>query len=292
MKTFRLHKISIAAILIVSAFYGCSKDRIETELKSYESLDSYYDSKKPEEQEYIIDTLGECPLTGNLGTHICINKPDLQFPNGDSVYFPYTLKLIELYSPKDMIYYSILNNTSNGNFYCKGEVKITTFKNDTQLSLRTDKYYEVELMDTISSQSIRVYNEDSNNPFTWKQTTNLFSDTEYGYQAFVSNFGWISGGLPLQFEEPASISFTSATDNLETVRKYVYLPNHSCLYEITGTSALIPIGEPAKIIMIGIDGSNKLYNYYTEQTFSENTTIDVSLTEISDEGLTQLLNEL
>lgn len=293
MKTIFSNKVIIAAIIFVLSIVSCTKERIETELTSYESLNDYYDSKKQVEQEYIIDSLGSCPLTGLLGTRICINKSNLQLPGGDSVYFPYTLKLVELYTPKDMIYYSILNNSNTGNFYCKGEVRIRTFKNDTELTLRNQSYIDVEIKDTLSNESLQIFNENTPNPFEWKGTSDLYADTDYGYEGFITSFGWNAAGKSLLFDEPATITFTSETDNLETVQMYVYLPNHKSLYEVTNHSSVqIPIGETAKIIMIAIDSNDKLYHFFAEQPFQGNATIPVSLTEISDAGLTQILDEL
>lgn len=59
--------VAIATVLVVS----CSKKRIQNPtLNEYDATNtnSYLDSKQEEEQEFIIDSAGSCPLVGKLGT--------------------------------------------------------------------------------------------------------------------------------------------------------------------------------------------------------------------------------
>ncbi|OQB00078.1 MAG: hypothetical protein BWY22_00002 [Bacteroidetes bacterium ADurb.Bin217] len=292
MKTLQKIQTIVAAIIVVISFQNCSKDRIETETTSYESMNEYFDSKKQEEQEYIIDTLGECPLTGKLGTRICINKSDLQFTNGDSIYYPYTLKLVELYSIKDMIYYQATNNTSDGYYTSKGEVRIRTFKNDTELQLRQNKAIEVEIKDSLANQDMSVYYQQATDPFTWSKSTDIYSATEYGYLGLVS-LGWNAAGKQASYTNQAIVSFTSETDNLETVEMYMYVSSAQSIVRINNHKQIeTPIGEQVTFICMAIDKQNQLYSYTTNKTITGDTTIVVTLTKISDNDLTQILDNL
>lgn len=292
MKTLKKIQTIVAAIIVLISFQNCSKDRIETETTSYESMNEYFDSKKQEEQVYEIDTLGECPLTGKLGTRICIDKSGLALPNGDSVYYPYTLKLVELYTPKDMIFYQITNNSTDGFFTCKGEVLIRTFKNETELQLRTNKVIEVEIKDSFAVQDMNVYYEQISSPFEWRKTSDVYSKTDYGYLGLVS-LGWNSAGKQIVYEEPANITFTSETDNLETVEMFMYVPSAHSIVKINNhTNILAPIGEQVKFICMAIDKKNQLYYQFTNQTITGDANIEVSLAKISDAELTQILDSL
>ncbi len=291
MKTQKLITIIVCCSVALS-FQNCSKDRIETNKKSYESMNAYFDSKKQEEQEFIIDTLGECPITGKLGTHICIQKSDLQFANGDSVYFPYILKLVELYSIKDMLYYQATNNTTDGYFSSKGEVRIRTFKNESELQLRSNKSIEVEIKDSTSNQDLSVYYQQNTTPFMWNKSNELYSDTDYGYLSLVS-LGWNSAGKQIANTNTAKITFSSETDNLETVEMFLYIHSGQSIVKINNHKEIqAPLGEEVTIICMAIDKQNQLYSFKTTKLISGNLAIDVSLTKISDEELTQILDNL
>ena len=101
IRIFRLMFLGLTISTIL--FSSCKKDRIESQEKQindYQSMNNYFDTKKQHEQEFIIDTAGTGPIVGNQGTKIYVSKDLLMFPNGDSVHWPYTVKLIELYTPK------------------------------------------------------------------------------------------------------------------------------------------------------------------------------------------------
>src|SRR3954470_1407606 len=94
----KISSLFLSALCLSSVFFycSCSKDRIETpELNKYSSVNTYLDSKKQDEQEFIIDSAGTGPIIGNQNTKIWIGKECLALPNGDSVTWPFTVKLVE-----------------------------------------------------------------------------------------------------------------------------------------------------------------------------------------------------
>ena len=129
--------LSIAAALCVSSIiiFSCSKERIQpqTELNAYNSPNSYLDTKQESEQEFTIDSAGTGPIIGNQGTKIWTGKPCLQMPNGDTVIYPFKIKLVELYSPKQMIYYRMQTVASGNILETDGEIRLRAFKNNTEL---------------------------------------------------------------------------------------------------------------------------------------------------------------
>lgn len=292
MKTITNSRLVITAIVALVMLGSCSKDRIETTLTSYESMNDYYDSKKQPEQEYVIDTNGTCPLTAQLGTRFCIDKTNLQFPNGDSIYYPYILKIVELYTPKDMIYYDMFTNTSNGVYTGKSMVRVRTLKNDTELQLRNEGYFEVEMNDATAAENMSVYY--SGTPSLWEQSTEEYTKTEYGYLGLISKLGWNAAGKEVLFEEPATISFTSETDNLETVRMYMYLPSSESIVEITNHKNIqAPIGQKVKIICMAMGKKGDLYSYQnTINILTGDTSVDVMMTKLTDAELTANLDAL
>ena len=133
MKSLNLIACSLVALVIAS----CSKERIELkpQLNAYSSPNAYLDSKKQAEQEFIITDTSQGPIVGNQGTTIWGSKNCLRMPNGDTISYPFTLKLVELYTPADMIYYQMPTVSASRILATDGEIRIRTYKNGTELNL-------------------------------------------------------------------------------------------------------------------------------------------------------------
>jgi len=299
MKTIKLIKRTLLGTLTISAlfFTSCSKDRIDPDqnLNAYESMNDYYDSKKQDEQEFTIDTSGTDPIIGKEKTKIWPSKEKLMFANGDSVQWPYTIKLVELYPAKEMLYYQVMNETTTEDFFsCKGEVRIRAFKDGEELVLRPNETWNIELADTLSNSNINIYYEDKTySTVKWNSSNEVFIDSEDGYTGQISPLGWIAGGKASSGEAATTISLTSAVDDLTTVRSYVYIPSKESITEFTGlTSIALPENETVKIICMAMDKNQKLFHFYKETTAKNGLSIDVTMTEISDESLTSILDSL
>src|ERR1051326_4741803 len=93
---------ALAFILWISA---CKKDRVPQD--DYQNMDSFYDDNKEQEQDFVIDTPGTCPLTCLHGTRICVAADMFQFSDGTPITYPFNLKVVELYSIKDMLLWKL-----------------------------------------------------------------------------------------------------------------------------------------------------------------------------------------
>lgn len=288
----------IAMIITTSVIVSCSKKRIETkedQLNSYESMNSYYDSKKQQEQEFVIDTSGSAPITGNQGTKLWGSKEKLMFPNGDSVQWPYTVKLIELYTPKDMLYYQMPNVSNGALLTTNGEVRVRAFKNGQELVLRPGNTWTVEMPNISPLTNMKIYyGVDNTSYIDWTNNpAGNFNTTAYGYTGDIAKLGWINCGKPAAVSSSTTnYTFTSSTDDLQNVSKFIYFPNVKSLMQVYGsTSGALPIGENIKIILIGINGS-QLYDYYNETQVSSSNQINLTMSTISDASLTAILDTL
>ena len=302
MKTTKLvFKLANVAILVgILLISSCSKERIEEEeeeqLTEYQSINSYYDTKKQDEQEFIIDTTGTDPIIGHEGTKIWVSKEKLMFANGDSVQWPYTVNLIELYPAKDMIYYQMPTLGGSIILSSHGEVKVTALKDGEELVLRSSMTWTVEMPNSTPESGMNTYyGNESSSIVNWVNTpTGLFATSTYGYTGEIQTLGWISCAKDPAFNSGVTnYSFTSSTDDLQNVSKFIYLPNSKGLMQLySTTSSDLPIGEDIKIIFIGIDSSNNLFHYYSSTTVGSSSTIDVTLTAITDANLTAILDNL
>ncbi len=294
MKTIK----QIAVILLlVSVSIHCSRERIEPKntLNEYDPINDYFNTKKQQEQEFVIDTNGQGPIIGQQGTKIWPIKTNLMYPNGDSVYFPFTLKLIELYTPKDMIYYQMPNVSSGTLLTTAGEIRIRAFKNGQELLLRPGKTWPIEMPAQEKLLNMQIYyGYDQSGIVNWiNNPTGSFDTTAYGYFGLIQRLGWIANGKPaLSGPTNVNVGFSSTTDNLQNVATFIYFPSIKSLLQVYNQNTqIVPSGQQAKIILMGVR-QNQLYHYYWQGNINANTNMQISLTSITDANLTAILDTL
>ena len=307
MKKVRtVSRISISLLLLSSVLYfGCKKDRIKQQtLNTYDSPDSYLDSKKTAEQEFTIDTSGTGPIVGNQGTKIWTGKPCLMYPNGDSVYYPFTVKLVELYKPKDMIYYRMPTVAGGNILRTDGEIRLRAFKGTTELVLRPNPCFsQIEMPNSAPRNDMKVfYGFETSGLPDWtdnpkslgavSKSDSLFTTTSYGYTAAIGRLGWINCDKFANSTPASTLTFESTVDDLTNIKFFIYFPATKNVMQVYNTTSFnIPNGSAVKIIGIGLSGGN-LFHFYQELTVNASSVVDVEMKAISDPDLTTLLTNL
>ncbi len=310
-KVSTVSKVSIGMIFLSSVFYyGCKKDRIEQQtLNSYDSPDSYLDSKEPKEQEFIIDSTGSGPITGNQGTKIWGGKNCLMYPNGDTVKYPFTIKLVELYKPKDMIYYRMPTVAGGNILRTGGEIRLRAFKGTNELVLkpnpclaqiempcatvpRTDMRVYYGFPATSSSVAFTDWTDDPSKLGSPSTLNPVFTALTKSYSASIARLGWINCDVLATTGSSATVSFESTVDDLTNVKFFIFIPDTKTVMQTYGsTSGSFPSGSNIKIIGIGMQGSN-LFSFYQTLTPNGPTTVDVEMKATTDADLTALLDGL
>ena len=297
------NKFTLIGLILVFGFCSfyltnCSKERINAKpLNDYASLKDYLNSKKQQEQEIIIDTNGHCPLTGKYGTKICPTKTDLKYPNkADSIYFPFTVKLIELYTAKDMIYYQ-MPTVSDGNVLStNGELRIRAYKGTTELVLRPSRTWSVTMpAKTTVSDMKQYYGSMNDSLVAWvTNPVGSFSKTDSGYYAEDQVLGWFACNKDASSKNSVTVSFVSITDNLTNAGIYIYIPSSKTVIQVGNlTSCKIPAGANIKVIVFAQKADKNLFYFYKELTLGQNNeTVDVTLNPITDAELTAKLDSL
>jgi hypothetical protein len=295
------------AIIAVSAlvFSACKKDRIQDEnktLNSYSSPNTYLDSKKQAEQEFVIDSSGSGPIVGNQGTTIWGSRQCLMFPNGDTVAFPFTVKLVELYTPKDMIYYQMPTIASDTILESDGEIRLRAFKNGTELVLRPGCSFPIKMPNPAPKNYMRVFYGTNpstfwtDNPATLGVSTSfapVFTTTTGGYLTSIVKLGWVNCDFKHGSSNNHTLTFVSSTDILTNVAIFVYFPATKTVMQVSNmVSGSIPDGSSVKIVAIAVNGSGQLYSFSQNQTVTANANIQVTMAATTDAALTTLLNGL
>lgn len=288
--------IKLLALILFVFVYACSKERIEEKpLNEYNPPNDYLNSKKQQEQEYVIDTNGTCPLTGVQGTQLCVAKTCLMLPSGDSVYFPYTIKLIEQYKPKDMIYAQMPTIAGGNVLESAGEIKVTAFKNGTALQLRSGCSYSVTMPNPPLRNYLRSYSGIEGGAFIdWADNTNTaFAIVSNGHTANISGFGWINCAKDRSSTTNSKLTFTSKTDKLDNVAIFIYIPETKTVMQVYNmVSGNIPNESKVKIIAIGIRANGEFYKFYKEMTVNTSEEVTVKMEASSDADITSVLDGL
>ncbi|MES2286654.1 MAG: hypothetical protein V4547_13280 [Bacteroidota bacterium] len=306
MKTKNSLKYLIVAATVGITFTACKKDRIEEDrsLNEYSSPNSYLDSKKQEEQEFIITADSGGPIVGNQFTTIWGGRQCLMFPNGDTVGLPYTIKLVELYTPKDMIYYQMPTVASDTILETDGEIRVRAFKDGTELMLVPGCSWAIKMpnsapknyMHTFYGFPTSNYVNWTDNPASLGVTTSfnpIFTTSSDGYLNSIVKLGWVNCGITRGGSTNHHLSFASTTDNLTNVAIFVYFPATKTVMQVFGSlSGSIPDGSSVKIVAIAVDGSGTLFSFNQNLTMTSSTAVEVTMAATTDANLTALLNGL
>ncbi len=286
----------LVSVLTGLLFVNCSKDRVDPEdLIAYESINDYFDLKKQPEQEYLIYDTGTCPLTCQQGTEICIGRGLIELSNGDTISAPFTLKVVELYSAKDMIYYQ-LPSVSNGEIMeTHGELRVKACKDGTPLQLKSGATVQLDFPNNNPQPGKTTFYGVENATFVdWTTTPTTACDTtSSGYQTNIQELGWVNCGALAGGTPNFKLTFSSLVDNLENVGIFVYIPaTNTVIQAYDQETGSIPSGTSLKVIAIAIDASGQLYSYAQALTLSADTDIDVTLVSISETALDAQLDAL
>ena len=290
-------KLLLSLSLGFFMFASCKKDRIvDKPLNEYKSVNDYFNSKKQQEQEFTIDSAGKAPIIGNQGTKIWPSKDRLMFANGDSVHWPYTVKLIELYSAKDMLYYQ-MPNVGGGNILTTcGEIRLRAYKDGQELVLRPSKTWSILMPSKNPLTDMKqFYGLDATSFTDWvANPAGDFVKTDTGYYADDQKLGWISCDKDASSASSVTVSFISFTDVLTNVGIFIYIPSKQSLIQVYNQiSGKIPVGSDIKIIAIGINANDETYYYYKEMTLGQSDEkLDISLQSISKNDLEVKLDAL
>ena len=296
------------ALLVLATtllFSSCSRDRIERDLNAYESPNAYLDLKKQDEQVFVIDTAGEGPIIGNQGTTIWGSIDCLQLPGGAGVDYPFIVKLVELYTPKDMIYYRMPTVAAGMPLETAGEVRLRAEKDGQELVLSQPCAFKVSMPNASPALNYMnvYYGNENGDVVDWTtdlgvwgitQTQNPVFDVDtIGYTAFIEKLGWINADRSVSTSGTYNITFDSEEDDLSNVLFFAYLPDSKTLLQSNeGVISGIPAGALTKIVAIAVNASGDLFHFQQELTVNGNSTVMVVMTGISDPELTTLLDSL
>jgi hypothetical protein len=285
---------------------ACKKDRIPQD--DYQSLDSFYDDNKEEEQEFIIDSAGtNCFITAKKGTRICVPRESLQFSNGTDITYPFTLKVVELYSIKDMILWKIPATAGTSILETSAAVRVRAFKNGTEVFLKPGTSYLLETASFASTNSgmLSYYGFDNGGNNDWTNTlSNIlpgFVDTISAviatptfYSLTVANTGWIScARLHSSPNATTTLSLTASGTNTQNIHVYISFTSFKGLTKVNNFSSIpIPLATQVTLVAIGKKSNGDFVINQQSFALTANQQVALSMGVISEANLLAALAAL
>lgn len=289
-----IYSISVLSLLF---FSSCSKDREEEPKGTYTNADSFYESNKEEEQEFIITSdQGDC-IIAKKGTVICGSRQLLKTSSGGVVELPYSVKVVELYSLKDHVLYRF-PTTSNGNpLKNDGSVRIKALKDGKETTLTATGGFT-------ATYSVNPSRE-GNSAFKGTMTGDTFADWLLANEGSLllspgtkdslrlASFGWFQAA-----QAGDKLDFTNVTFELdgkggESLDLWlIHSTNKTVLHGKDLQIQNVPIGEEMTAIVIAFNQDNKLVLHKSAATISQNQKIKLDFKETADKDILDILSKL
>ncbi|CAN5371380.1 hypothetical protein BH11BAC1_BH11BAC1_29780 [soil metagenome] len=293
---------------MLAFFTMCKKDRVPQD--DYQSMDSFYNDNQEEEQELQVDSGsgGDCFVTAKKGTRICMQRDMISDAGGNEIAsYPFQLKVIELYSIKDMILRKQPSTTGATILETSAEIKVRPFKDGNEAFLKQGRAY---LMETDSFASLNTslacyYGFDNGGVGDW---TNMISTIIPGFVDTLSSVvatpafymltpaktGYVSAAKQHQSAAqftPVTISVTGT--NTQNIEIYLIFNNFKSVMKVTNlVSAPVPIGEVVTLVAFGKKQTNEYVLHKQTFAVAGGQQITLTMQVLSESNLLAALESL
>jgi hypothetical protein len=291
----------------VIVFSACKKDRVEQD--NYESMDSFYNENQEEEQELQVDSgsNGDC-VVAKKGTRICITRNELQDAGGTEVpSYPFQLKVIELYSIKDMILRRQPSTSGSTILETTAEIKVRPFKDGNEVYLKPGRKYLMQT-DTFPATNSNMSSYYGLNNGVIGDWTNSVSSIIPGFVDTLSSVNASSGSY---FLTPATTGYVSAArvdtasaaytpititvdgNHTENIEIYISFNSFKSVMKVTNlVSAPVPVGENVTLIAFGKRQNNEYVIHLQTFTVSNNQQMPLNFQVTGPSGILTALEAL
>ena len=299
---FRL-AVFFTGLIIIS---GCKKDRVEQD--DYESMDSFYNENQEEEQELQVDSgsSNSC-VVAKKGTIICMDRDALEDANGVEVpSYPFQLKVIELYSIKDMILRRQPSTSGTSILETTAEIKVRPFKDGNEVYLKSGERY-ILATDTFPStipNMISYYGASTGVVGDWTNTISSiipgFVDTlstvnisSGCYVLTPATTGYVSAARAITTNTTTPITFTVTGNNTQNIEIYLSFSSFKSVMKVTNlVSAPVPVGQEVTLIAFGKRQKNEYVIHLQTFTVTSNLQIPLNMQVTSKSGILAALETL
>ena len=299
MNTKKIIQKLITFGITIVILVGCSKDRLERD--SYSSMDAFHNKYQQQEQDYQIDSGGTgCPnVICKYGTKICIGADIFLNPNSTPVYYPFHIRVIEIYPVKDIILNKVPNVAGGIILESAAEIRVRALKNNQELILKPSMKYYMEL-DTMNNPSnyTQVYDSLYNaNYIDWTlDGVSTVGANQYFDTLLVGKMGWIDCAKVHASGSKTAITIVppNGVSGTQFIDVYIVFNNFkkSVMQVYNLTSGQVPIGESVTIIAMAMNQNNDYVYDKQTVTVTAGQQINLNMQVISEQDLLTTLEGL
>ncbi len=304
------------ALTLMSAVFvclSCSRDRLIDEtnpdkINNYTSLDDFYDLNEPEEQEFVIDSIGGDTIVAQEGTKIFDVPKEIFMRKTDhtDITYPYTIKLIEAYTMKNKILLKLPGVAQGDLMFSDGNLRFRAFKDADELELKEHCGLPFMSPSQAPLSSMELFygfssgtNDDWNNSAL--QTGYLFpvddvtfvNVNSYGYECKTAKMGWLN--IAEKFTAPAqsSITFTADGTNTNFIDIYVIFNSLDSYLKVINLQAVnLPDNETVTVFAIGKDVSQQMFYFLDSYTTGVPLLIELEMLPATESQILTMMDSL
>ncbi len=287
----------LLALLLVAVVLmpSCSKSRVDSQTTTvalgYTAPSAFYNKYKQQEQVYQVDSPGTGPIVGHMGTKLYPNANIFMYPSGQSVIYPFSVGLIEIYSVKDMILSNLPTIAGGRILEAKPEISARAFKGTSPLVLRPGKKFHMEtgtMTSLLTGMSVFYgFNNGSLtdwtntvstlNPAIQPDTLSAIANLASSYSMNIALMGWVNCGRFFNYTASTTpIVFNCAGTTPQNINVFLVFNNSNSVMQVSNlNSGPVPIGTSLTMVAIAYDGNGNLV--YDKQPLTVTNGMQVTL---------------
>lgn len=287
----------IYLILTCFTFFSCNKERETEPEHSYTNATEFYETNKEKEQEFIITSEeGDC-IIAKKGTVICGSRKQLRTLTNDTIAFPYSVKVVELYSIKDHILYNF--PTTTGGFALKndGSIRIKALKDGKETKLlSTGRFTAKYSIDPAKTGNVAYKGAMNDDIFgNWQTSSDGSSLLKSGNRDSLqlASFGWFQAAQNTYGSSTTTVNFELEGTGGEALDLWLVEKNNKTILHGQNLKIEnIPLGAQMTAIVIAIDQDKNLVFHESNFTVGANQTVKIDFKETKEDALLKKLEQL
>jgi hypothetical protein len=247
--------------VLISFLFSCSKDRITTD--EFQSMDEFFEQEQAEVQEFVITNEdGDQPIIGKFGTELFVHSSLFEDTTERKIIeVPYKIKLIELYTVKDLILQKMHSNYIGGGLDYVSALWVSAEKDDVYLKLIDGKFVKANLNTEVRPFVPGVY-YGGNQIKPWDGWLASASGSSVGinnekYEMNLANLGWNMAARFQSLAPRTIIKFNYQGKGLENIQLFAFVNNERQVIK-GGVMEIqsVPVNRPVTLIAMAIDQNN------------------------------------
>jgi len=288
---------SVALCAFALLLSSCESTRDDSD-DTFSSMDAFYNTHRQEEQEFIVDSVGKGPIVGKQNTRLYADTSLFMYPGGSDVKYPFTIKLIELYSHSDFVEYPMSTVAGDVMTESAGAMRVRAYKDGVELVLKPNKSFVAVMTDTNNLlNGMRIfYGANADTDVSWTQATDgssVVTNTS-SYTLALHQMGWVNcAQLRPSLLGVAAITFVAEGSGTEFIDVYLIAKNYFSVVKVKNLQSIaLPLGEPVTVIAMAMDQNKKYRLHSSTLTVGFGITVTLDMKVVTEQDVLNALSAL